>query len=231
MKSKKNHRAFFVLMGFMLSSPFSFSQEERLGQIQPLTKVIFKSSFRVPFSTSNPFFKENAQGVVQLAGSVNYSFAKNFYVGAGYDYTYFKLSEQQLNSSPNNLLEAKIELQGFFGEVSYVYSLYENLLFEANLQIGQETISSSSAFCTSNNSPHEKKGLFLNPNLNVFLLTDEIFSFYFTTGYRISSHGFNPEDVCKSEFSGYTSSDYFGNYGSFHVGFGIGFSVTKPVRK
>jgi len=219
-----------VLVLSVLVSFTSYSQDESFGRIQPLTKVIVKTNFRVPFSTSNIFFNENAQGVVQMSGSLNYSFAKNFYVGAGYDYTYFKLSEQQLNSSPNEQLDGKIQLQGFFGEMSYFYSLYDNVLFEANIQIGQETIRSSSAKCSEMGISHTKRGLFWNPNINAYLLTEEAFSFFFSVGYRISTKGFEPKDVCETEFSGHDSDDYQGNYGSIHVGFGIGFSFIKPER-
>lgn len=230
MKIKQLHIVLFVtfLVGFYSKS--SFSQGERVGSIQPLTKVIAKSNFRVPFSTSNPFFGKTGQGVVNMSGSINYSFAKNFYIGAGYDYTYFKLSEIKLNSSPNDLLDAKIQLQGFFGELSYFYSLYENVLFEANIQIGQEKIQTTSAKCNLLGESHQKKGLFWNPNLNIYLLTEEAFSFYFSLGYRMSSQGIQPSDVCEKEFSGFQSEDYNGNYGSIQVGFGIGFSFIKPDR-
>ncbi|MEN8787470.1 MAG: hypothetical protein ABF264_01980 [Flavobacteriales bacterium] len=230
MKINGFHSAKFLLVGFILLAHLSFSQEERIGSIQPLTKFIAKSNFRIPFSNSNPFFKETAKGVVQMSGSLNYSFVKNFYIGAGYDYTYFKLSEQKLNSSPNELLDAKIHLQGFYGEVSYFYSLYESIVFEANLLVGQETIQTSSAKCSLLGDSHEKKGLFWNPNINVYLLTEEVFSFYFSMGYRISSNGFKPSDVCETEFSGFESKDYNGNYGSFNIGFGIGFSFIKPDK-
>lgn len=230
MKTKELYIALEILLCCSILSFSTFSQEESFSRIQPLTKVIAKTNFRVPFSTSNPFFSENSQGIVQMSGSLNYSFAKNFYVGAGYDYTYFKLSELKLNSSPNQQLDGKIQLQGFFGEVSYFYSLYDNVLFEANLQIGQESIHSSSAKCSDKDISHTKKGVFWSPNINAYLLTEEAFSFFFSLGYRISSQGFEPNDVCEIEFSGHDSKDYLGNYGSIHVGFGIGFSFVKPDR-
>lgn len=207
----------------------TYSQDDvSLGSIQPLTKFIAKANFRVPFAVSNPFFKENSQGVVQVSGSLNYSFAKNFYIGAGYDYTFFKLSEIKLNVSPNQQLGAKVEKQGLFGELSYFYELYENVLFEANIQIGQETVRSTSAKCAINGESHTQKGLYWNPNLNVYLLTDEPFSFYFSLGYRSSTVGFTPGDICETTISGFSEDVYKGNYGEIQVGFGVGFAFIKP---
>lgn len=205
-----------------------FSQEQRGSDVQPITKLFAKANFRVPFATSNPFFRETSKGIVEMSGSLNYSFIKNFYLGAGYKYTYYKLSEIKLNASPNELYDAKIQLHGFYGELSYFYPMYDNFLIEGNIQIGRETIKTSSRTCNVNGASNSKLGLFVSPNLNFYLLTEEVFSFHFSLGYNFSSNGFNPEDVCETSFSGYKPNAYLGNYGSLNVGLGIGISFVKP---
>ena len=206
----------------------TFCQNTNDLDVQPITKFFAKTSFRVPFATSNSFFNETSRGIVDMSGSLNYSFLKNFYVGGGYKYTYYKLSEIKLNASPNEQYGAKIQLHGFYGELSYFNQLYNNFLIEGSIQVGQESIISSSRTCESTGTSHIKKGLFVAPNLNFYLLTEEVFSFYFSVGYTFSSHGFNPEDVCETSFAGFKPDAYLGNYGSINVGLGIGFSFVKP---
>lgn len=227
MKINQLHIVIYLIAALCISS-VSFSQNERKVDVQPITKFFAKSHFRVPFATSNSFFNETSRGVVDMAGSLNYSFIKNLYVGAGYKYTYYKLSEIKLNASPNEQYGAKIQLHGFYGEVSYFKELYENFLLEGNIQVGQESILSTSSTCENAGISHIKKGLFVAPNLNFYLLTEEVFSFYFSLGYTFSSHGFTPEEVCETSFSGFKSDAYLGNYGSINVGLGIGFSFVKP---
>jgi hypothetical protein len=229
---KTNKLYIFVL--FIMTLPcsnFCYSQEEGFVELQPITNFFAKTSFRVPFATSNSFFKENSIGIVDMSGSLNYRIHKNLYIGAGYKYTFYKLSELKLNASPNDLFDAKISIQGFFGELSYFYSLYDNILIEGNVQVGQESIFSSSRVCRNNGETLVKKGLFVSPNLNIYLLTDEIFSFYFSLGYNFSSNGFNSKDVCETSFPGYKIDSYLGNYGSINVGLGIGYSFIKPSNQ
>ncbi|MGB1039917.1 MAG: hypothetical protein ACPGVD_03515 [Flavobacteriales bacterium] len=213
----------------------SFSNLQGQGSsgldIQPLTKFIIKTNFRIPFATHNPFFSKTAEGVVEMSGSLNYSPLKNFYVGAGYKYTYYKLSEIKLNASPNERYNAKIQLPGFYGELSYFFPVYDNFLIEGNLQMGQESILSTSQSCISTGIEHKKKGLFVTPNLNFHLLTQEAFFFYFSLGYTFSSHGLNPSDLCETEFSGFGDESYNGNYNSLNVGFGIGISIFKSTDR
>ncbi|MDA9261742.1 hypothetical protein N9P38_00110 [Flavobacteriales bacterium] len=90
-----------------MTSIDSFSQSEGDLDIEPLSKYLVKTNFRIPFTTSNIFLKDVSDGVVDLQGSFNFSFIKNVYVGVGYRYAYFKLSERKLNSNATEQFKGK----------------------------------------------------------------------------------------------------------------------------
>ncbi len=209
-----------------------FSQEEKQGEIQPISKFLIKTNFKLPFPTSNHFMTKVADGVVDLNGSFNFKFFNEFYAGVGYKYSHFKLDEIQARATPNKIYDGKIIQQGFYGELSYFFHPYEILSIEANFQVGQESISATSVLCPSDSPGHiNKKGLFYSPNINIYLKTEEVFSFYLSLGYQFSTTGFQPEDMCRTSFDNYESVDYNGNYQHINVGFGIGISLIKPKNK
>lgn len=207
---------------------FSFSQEDNDMDIQPFSNFLIKTNFRIPFTRSNEFMKEVSSGVADVQGSFNYSFYKNVYVGVGYRYAYFKLSETKLNSAAQNQFKGIIEQQGFYGELSYFFDLYENFSIEANFQVGQEITSGNSALCIANGGKTSERGVFYSPNLNFYLKTEEVFSFYFSMGYNFSSTRFTPETVCAESFPDFDEIDYQGNYRHLNIGFGIGITLIKP---
>lgn len=216
----------------IITSVSSFSQKETDLDIQPFSKYLIKTNFRIPFTTSNDFLKEVSNGVVDVQGSFNYSFLKNFYVGVGYRYALFKLNERKIdpNVAWDEQFKGEIEQKGIYGELSYFYDLYENFSIEANFQVGMENTMGNSVMCEANGGKTSEKGLFYAPNLNFYLKTEEVFSFYFSVGYNFSNTNFTPETVCADSFVNYTDSDYQDNYGHFNVGFGIGISIIKPDR-
>lgn len=217
-----------VCILILTTSFFSFSQKEENLDIQPLSNYLIKTNFRLPFTRSNEFLKNVSNGVVDLQGSFNYSFIKNVYVGLGYRYASFKLSERELNSAVQNQLKGKIEQKGVYGELSYFYDVYENFSIEANFQVGMENTIGNSVICIANGSRTSKKGIFYAPNLNFYLKTEEVFSFFFSVGYNFSNTNFTPETVCVESFTNFIQEDYQGNYRHLNVGFGIGISLIKP---
>jgi len=220
-------KIWFVFI-LILTSIDSFSQSEGDLDIEPLSKYLVKTNFRIPFTTSNIFLKDVSDGVVDLQGSFNFSFIKNVYVGVGYRYAYFKLSERKLNSNATEQFKGKIEQKGFYGELSYFYDLYENFSIEANFQVGMENTLGNSVLCIANGSKTSEKGIFYSPNLNFYLKTEEIFSFIFSIGYNFSNTNFTPGTVCADSFVNFEDQDYYGNYQHLNVGFGIGISIIKP---
>ena len=212
-----------------MTSLFSFSQKDESLDIQPLSKYLIKTNFRLPFTTSNTFLKEVGNGVVDLQGSFNYSFIKNVYIGVGYRYSFFKLNDRKLDPSVDweNKFNGKFEQKGFYGELSYFYDLYENFSIEANFQVGMENTVGNSVLCT-NGSKTSKKGMFYSPNLNFYLKTEEIFSFFFSVGYNFSTTSFTPETVCADSFTNFSIDDYAGDYRHLNIGFGLGISIIKP---
>ncbi|MEN8929537.1 MAG: hypothetical protein ABF242_10865 [Flavobacteriales bacterium] len=214
----------FVVFAVAMSSA-SFAQQNQDFDVKPFSKFLIKTNFRIPFTTQNNFLKEVADGVVDMQGSLNYAIIKKFYVGAGYRYAFFKLSDTKLNSDPRAQFDGQIVQQGIYGELSYFYDLYENFSIETNFQIGMENSIGSSAECESKTS---SKGVFFAPNLNFYLKTDEVFSFFFSLGYNFSNTNFTPESVCKESFPNFNATDYETNYQHFNVGFGIGISISKP---
>lgn len=219
-----------IALVFILILTTSFSSFSQGGDldIQPLSNYLIKTNFRLPFTTSNNFLKKVSNGVVDLQGSFNYSFIKNVYVGVGYRYAFFKLSERELNSAAQNQFKGRIEQKGVFGELSYFYNLYDNFSVEANFQVGMENTVGNSVNCVANGSKTSKKGIFYAPNLNFYLKTEEIFSFFFSVGYNFSNTNFTPETVCVDSFTNFMDEDYQGNYRHLNVGFGIGISLIKP---
>lgn len=218
-----------ILLFLLFNATKGFSQEESSGDIQPISKFLIKTNFKLPFPTSNHFMTKVADGVIDLNGSFNYRFFNEFYVGAGYKYSYFKFDEIQARAATNELYDGKIIQQGFYGELSYFVHPYEMLSIEANFQIGQENIMATSVLCPADSPGHiNKKGIFYAPHLNIYLKTEEVFSFYLSLGYQFSSLGFVPEDICRTSFDNYEPKDYTGNYQHINVGFGIGISLIKP---
>ena len=228
---KNKHNGLLIIL-LLFSWVSSFSQEEKLGPIQPISKFLIKTNFKLPFPTSNHFMNKVADGVIDLNGSFNFKFFKEFYAGVGYKYSYFKLDEIQARAATNKIYDGKIIQQGFYGELSYFFHPYEILSIEANFQVGQESISATSVLCPADSPGHMlKKGLFYSPNINLYLKTEEVFSFYLSLGYQFSSTGFQPEDMCRTSFDNYKAEDYNGNYQHINVGFGIGISLIKHKNK
>mgnify|MGYP003872258131 CR=1 FL=1 len=219
-------------MLFIVNVNFVFSQQEKQGDIQPISKFLIKTNFKLPFPTSNYFMTQVAEGVVDLNGSFNVKLFKELYAGAGYKYSQFKLNEIQARVAPNDIYDGKIIQQGFYGELSYFFHPYEILSIEANFQLGQESVSATSKLCPSDSPGHStKKGIFYSPNVNIYLKTEEVFSFFLSLGYQFSTTGFQPEDICRPSFENYEPADYTGNYQHINVGFGIGISLIKPQNK
>lgn len=214
----------------IMSSTLGYAQEGK-SNVQPISKLFIKTNFKLPFTTSNTFFKKVGEGVIDMNGSIDYSLMKNFYVGAGYKYAFFKLNERQLNSAPTDQFNGKITLQGFYGELSYFYDVYENFSIEANFQVGRESITTASKFCEAKGINHKKTGLFYSPNVNFYLKGEEVFSFFLSLGYQFSSHGLKPEDMCVDSFTGYNTVDHAGHYQHLNIGFGIGISLVKSSSK
>ena len=214
----------------MFTACSSYSQNDDGLDIQPFTKLLVKTNFRLPFARSNNFVKNVTDGVVDLQGSINYSVVKNVYVGVGYRYGYFKFSETKLNSVAQNQFKGTLEQKGMYGELSYFYDLYDNLAIEANFQVGMENTVGNSILLISNGGKTSNKGVFYSPNLNIYLKTEEVFSFFFSVGYNFSSTRFTPETVGAVSFDNYSEADFLGTYRHLNIGFGMGITLKKPER-
>jgi len=215
------------VISFLLISFFTYSQKSKKSSFNasdervPLSNFLIKSSFRLPNMTSNVFLKEKTSGVADISLSGNYSFYKRLYLGIGYRYSNFQISDKKLRSNTSNLLNSEIHFHGVYGEVSYIFSLGETFSIEASMQAGQNNIVLTSSLIAES---VKKTGLFYSPNINLYLRGEEELSFNVTIGYTITNNDFKPQDVGKTSFKDYTSIHYNNNYQYINVGFGISYS-------
>jgi hypothetical protein len=159
---------------------------------------------------------------------LNYRFYKNFYVGLGYRYSNFQISDKKLRSNPKEQLNADIHQYGVYGELSYFINLGEMFTLEANIQAGENNIFITSTPCSNlGEKGIAKKGLFYSPNVIIYLRGEESLSFNLTIGYTFTNNNFKPEDVCKTEFKDYETVNFEPSYQYINVGFGIAYSFQK----
>lgn len=182
------------------------------------SKMILKAYFRLPNVTSNGFYKGVSRGIIDDAISLNYDIYKGIHLGAGFKHSFFEISQFKISED----LDAQTHFYGPFLELSYLYNLSSNIIMEPSIQIGSNTMVTTSNPCRNNGIKNHRANIsFASPNLNFYIRGFDRMGYSFSIGYTITQVIFRPETVCLNSFSGYSETDFKGNINHFNVGFGF----------
>ena len=237
----RKHCNYILFLLFFLVSFTSLAQDEpdpseiRLAdESAPRQKQYYLFSPRlsvvVPHPLGNQAFKKSFVGIYEVHAGLNVMIYKGLYAGITFKNGLLKITE---NKIPDLNADMSINNAGFkVGNDFYVGSK-NNMVLSAAVTMGQNN-TKYAAFKskTLNETPLISgfKSSYIEPEVNLFFLTEANFGIGATLTYSVIKRNFDPYELCLDEWAQFGSDNMSPiRYISFGFGFYYGFS--KKAKK
>lgn len=230
---------FFLLLLFLFSASFAFSQDEQLpvappaGDPAPAKKQYYlfspRISVTVPHPMGNKSFKKSFVGIYEVTGGINIMVHKGLFIGASAKNGLLKITENKITdynaSMKINGAAAKFGFDTYIGEKN-------RTIFSMALSYGQNwTVYEGIKYKDENNKPklNSFTTSYWEPEMNIFFLIEANFGIGATLTYSVFDAHFDPYDLVLNEYAKFdTENAVSTQYLSF--GFGFYYSFVKKKK-
>lgn len=183
-------------------------------EVIPEFEKSIRGNFKLPNTFANNSFKKVFNGVSNVEISYIQPFAKNFFIGAGFQHSFYDINKFTLPEIPKGAFQAYIG----FGEAGFQKYLNGQWYYAVSLRGGYGAITLKNDNCAEVPSTNlafteELFGIYMNGN--------ERMSYGLIVSHQIFYFEFGPSWLCKENFSGLSEADYNGNAQTWTIGFGF----------
>lgn len=238
----RKHSKYFLFLLFAIITHPSMAQEEPglsetpvVEESPPRQKQYYlfspRVSVTVPHPLGNQSFKKSFVGIYEVNAGLNLMLYKGLFAGFTFKNGLLKITE---NKIPDYNANMSINNTAFkFGSDFYVTNK-NNMILSVALALGQTNTKYSSFKCKDPNKQPLIKGFkssYIEPEVNLFFLTEDHFGIGATLTYSTINRNFDPYELCLDEWAqfGRNNSDPI-RYISFGFGIYYGFSKKQPKK-
>jgi len=213
-----------LLLNILLMSSFFVLAQDKAPT---LPRFSIRANMGIPKATSSEAFRNSFSGVLTGDASMNCKIFSNFFVGAGYSYTYFKsqryFRERNLNTnmqSHNGYM--KIGFDKFFSDngfatfalnAGYNYNTFEGITYRNDSLIGKYPTNFTSSFAEA--------------VIGLYFIVDPNFAIGGHISYNYNFSQFNPKYPGFDKWFTYDKVRNNWNISMITLGFGFYYGLTR----
>ncbi len=190
-----------------------------LAQKKDKPGVFLKGHFQLPNPTGNFAFRTLMSGVSDVGLSLNFPLGERLHMGFGVNHNYFSFDDLAIPERTNASMQVLVGT----AQLGYTVASSERLMWEFALEGGYNTILISSETCEAEtgNRMNVTPAFNFKPIIGGYVMSSENLYFGLIVSYNTIFSNFGPNKLCIEQFSGFSNSDYTGNYQMFEIGFGF----------
>ncbi len=235
----RTHCNYLLFLLFALVSQTSLAQDEPdqseipvVVESPPRQKQYYlfspRVSVTVPHPLGNQSFKKSFVGIYEVNAGLNLMLYKGLFAGVTFKNALLKITENKIPDLNANMAMNSAAFK--LGSDFYVGSK-NSILLSTAVSVGQNNTKYSSFECkVPDKHPilNGFKSSYVEPELNLFFLTEDNFGIGATLTYSLIKRNFDPYELCLDEWAqfGKDNSDPI-RYISFGFGFYYGFSKKR----
>ncbi len=213
----KNIAIVIILLGVFING--NAQKKEKLA-----SSHAFKIDFKLPTAISNDVFKAFMSGLADVDFAYQYHFKKaKIVANLGMKYTYWDI-ERSL--SGGQLIGGKLETFIPFVGIGYRNDFSEKFFMDFELKGGYGQIVSLGESCST---PYVQMARLIEPKISGYIKSSDLMYFSVNVNYSHMNAEFTKDNLCVTNFPGFTSDASKGFYQYFSIGFG--FYVYLPKMK
>lgn len=211
----------------IISSLFSFSQEETSGRAPELPRFSVRGNVGIPKVTSSEAFRNSFSGVIAGDLSVNCKLFSNFFVGLGYGYVYYKPQKHFRDQFINTSMQSqnafiKLGYDHFFSETGFMtislntgynYNKYQGIVYKNDSLKGKY--------------PTQFNSSYIEPMIGLYFIVDPNFAIGGHLSYNYNFSQFNPAYSGFDKWFDYGRVKNNWNMSMITLGFGFYYGLTK----
>lgn len=205
-----------VIIAFMLTLTPSWGQQDFSKRLP--------SSIQFNFKLPTPTFNRAFRGLVNGVSDVNIHaqmplFKSNVVLGGGFKHSFMQFDDLKSDITTNG----KFNFFKGYAKVSYQKFVNERFFYDMGIKAGYGFANISSDLCRDSSgvsSTHLDAGLFLEPSVGLYMISEDNLSFGLVLGYTYLQDDFDPAHLCIADVNLIDAGDNVGAYQWFSVGFG-----------
>lgn len=193
-------------------------------EIEPRQRVYYQYSPRLTFTVPNPIansaFNKTFVGVYELSAGLNLMFRKGFYAGVEVKNGLFKVTQKKI---PNYNASMSVYCAAAKIGTDFYMNEKNTILMSMSFAAGQNVTKFYSLVSkTPGKQPeiNSFKTPYVEPELNIYLFTEENFGFGFTVSYTLMTRTFNPYELSLNDWTSYSKTNT-GATQYLNFGFGL----------
>jgi hypothetical protein len=216
-----------IVLLICLCSTQVLAQEEPVAPVEdtrptkiPELRHSIKADFKLPTPLANFAFTKTVNGIADIAASWQYPVLRFIYLGAGYRYTYWEISDLQ----GNDKLAASTQFHSPYAVVGYERFASPIFSYSFALKAGYSFMEFYSNTFPSVNGKSKGPGqqaFWFSPEFTLGLMANDNLNFSMNVSYSLFTEEYTAADVGLTSFSGLAASDSEGFYQVFAIGFGF----------
>lgn len=210
-----------------MSCLFCFSQESTSGKPPELPRFSIRANAGIPKVVSSQAFRHSFSGVVTLDGSINCKIFSNFFIGAGYQFIYYKSQKYFRDNNVNTFLQSqngyiKIGYDKFFSargfatislNAGYNHNQYGGIVYKSDTLKGK--------------NPTQFNSGFVEPMIGIYFIVDPNFAIGGHLSYNYNFTQFNPSYPVFDTWYSYNKLKNNANMSMITLGFGFYYGLTR----
>lgn len=200
----------------------SFSQDKA----PTLPKFSIRGNFGIPKIISSKQYRHSFSGVITGDANVNYKLFSNFFIGAGYNYTYFKCQKYFRDPLKDNL-NTTLQLQGAYLKLGYDYFFSNKGFATFSVNMGYSISQYKSVRykfdSLQGKYPTKLTSAFIEPMIGLYFIVDPNFAIGGHLSYNYNLSSFNPLNPQFNEWGPYGYKDLSNNWNMSMITLGFGF--------
>ena len=187
-------------------------------------------SVAVPHPMGNKSFKKSFVGIYEVNAGLNLMFYKGLFAGVFYKNGLLKITENKIPdyNASMSLNSASVKIGSDF----YV-GAKNNMLLSTAVSVGQNNTKYSSFIC-KDPKLHPLitgfKSSYVEPEVNLFFLTEDNFGIGATLTYSIIKRNFDPYELCLNDWAQFDKNNS-GSIRYFSFGFGFYYGLSKRTKR
>lgn len=206
------------LLAILLMSCFFIVAQDKAPT---LPRVSVRANVGIPKVTSSEALRNSFSGIMSSDASFNYRLFSNFFVGLGYEYTYYKTQKYFRDKNINTTMQAhagyiKLGYDHFFSETGFA-------TFALNTGFGRNNYTRIVYKSDSliNKYPREFSNTFVEPVIGLYFLVEPNFAIGGHLSYNYSFSKFDPRYPGMDKWFDYEKVSNKNTIGMITFGFGF----------
>jgi hypothetical protein len=183
-------------------------------------KGSFGFDMTVPTRAQNPALQRIMQGLYNGGVDYQYNFFKGIKAGVGLKYSFFTLNSFAFNNAD---ISGSYHMPGAYVRLGYEKFTNDRVSLSASVRSGYSFLLSVNDSCRAvNGGPHVEQSLFVEPEVEILVLLDEVspHAFSFVVSYSIYFDEFEVKELCMQDVPNVLPEDFSGITRFLSIGFG-----------